>query len=530
MQSGDEEALKEIIRDALCGKSIATLKSRVASITSFGRWKKSMSLPYEVSIFPISEDMAYRYVCDLRKEGAPKSRATRFLEAVGFCKGMLGADVDEVLASSRVKGACINRLNTLEPRKKDPLTVEQISFLEYLACHRTDHLGIFCGYLCFLVYGRLRWTDGQFCREEPWLDEGPEFSYLEARLYHHKTAGRAKTSRRLLPVACPVPGVSRLEWAQAWLTHRREHGLVAGVGKPTMPAPHAIHGWSTLPLSSSDASNWLREILGGQGLVYESQAIGTHSAKATVLSWMCKAHSPGDLQRLAGYHVDPNSKSALEYSRDSQAPVVRFIEGMLLVIFSGLFKPDVTRSGRWQGCRSLEQALDMLARRRGDDAWDGDWEHVEQHTESQPVRIFRNAAMELGEDPERDGLASVAQSEESGGALNDVEQSESEPELFHVNSSASEGDCENDLEEDENNMEIAGDAIAGLVHAGGDLETRVFRHRISGIFHLMTSADGPDEDGDMSSTKCGKLISHNFEEVDSSVSFLPSKCKRCFTQ
>ena len=120
---------------------------------------------------------------------------------------MLGAEVSEVLASARVKGACISRLNDLETRKKDPLTVDQVAFLELLASTRHDQVGIFAGYMCFLIFGRLRWSDGQYCKEEPWIDEGHEFSYLEARLYHHKTAGRAKVGKRLLPVACPVPGV-----------------------------------------------------------------------------------------------------------------------------------------------------------------------------------------------------------------------------------------------------------------------------------------------------------------------------------
>ena len=194
-ECSDENALKEVIKDALCGKSISTLKTRIASITSFGRWKKSVSLPEEVSIFPISEELAYRYICELRKEGAPRSRATRFLEAVGFCKGMLGADVDAVLTSARVRGACINRVADLEPRKKDALTVDQVAHLELLASTRDDQVGIFAGYMCFLIFGRLRWSDGQYCKEEPWMDEGPEFSYLEARLYHHKTAGRAKSAR-----------------------------------------------------------------------------------------------------------------------------------------------------------------------------------------------------------------------------------------------------------------------------------------------------------------------------------------------
>ena len=100
----------------------------------------------------------------------------------------------------------INRVADLEPRKKDALTVEQVAFLELLASTRDDQVGIFAGYMCFLIFGRLRWSDGQYCKEEPHLDEGREFSYLEARLYHHKTAGRTKSSRRLLPVACPVPG------------------------------------------------------------------------------------------------------------------------------------------------------------------------------------------------------------------------------------------------------------------------------------------------------------------------------------
>jgi hypothetical protein len=517
-----EEALKDVIKDALCGKSISTLRSRVASITTFGRWKKSVSLPEEVSIFPITETMAYRYICELRKEGAPRSRATRFLESVGFCKGMLGAEVSEVLASARVKGACISRLNDLEPRKKDPLTVDQVAFLELLASTRHDHVGIFAGYMCFLIFGRLRWSDGQYCKEEPWIDEGHEFSYLEARLYHHKTAGRAKVGKRLLPVACPVPGVSRHDWAVSWLYHRELHGLCAGVGKPTMPAPVHGGGWSSLPLSSSDAAMWLREVLSGQGLLEQSQSIGTHSAKATALSWMCKAHAPGDIQRLAGYHVDPSSKSALEYSRDSQAPVLHFMEGMILAIFSELFLPDSTRAGRWVGCRSLEQALAILSKRKGQTPVGEEW---------QTVPIFGSERLDNfeGSGAEEDNASAPTQrpvdlEEQSDG-------SEDNEDGFELPSSASEAPSGDDQEEDERQLEVTGKAVSGLVASAGLQRNKVFRHKVSGIYHLMADVQtGPDEDGEMSSTKCGKLISQNFDEVDSHESFLPTKCKKCFTQ
>ena len=521
-ESSDENALKEVIKDALCGKSISTLKTRVASITSFGRWKKSVSLPDEVSIFPISEELAYRYICELRKEGAPRSRATRFLEAVGFCKGMIGADVDAVLASARVRGACINRIADLEPRKKDALTVDQVAHLELLASTRQDQVGIFAGYMCFLIFGRLRWSDGQYCKEEPWMDEGPEFSYLEARLYHHKTAGRTKSSRRLLPVACPVPGVSRHPWATGWLYHRELHGLSAGVGKPTMPAPVHGGGWSSLPLGPSEAAMWLREVLGEQRLVNPAQAIGTHSAKATVLSWMCKAHAPGDIQRLAGYHVDPGSKSALEYSRDSQAPVVHFIEGMLLAIFSEMFVPDSTRAGRWHGCRSLEQALDILAKPGREESADMGWQRLDEEDDAES-NLFGN----LGEVV----LADQSPAKLGPGDADVSDFSGDDGVQFDVQSSATEDNVDSDHEEDEHHLDVAGKAIAGLLERAGGPDTKVFRHRISGIYHLMEGDGGfPDGEGEMSSTKCGKLITHNFVEIGPAESFLPTKCKRCFTQ
>eukprot|EP00435_Cladocopium_sp_Y103_P072411 s444_g40.t1 len=523
----DEDALKSVIRDALCGKSISTLRSRVASITSFGRWKKSMFLPEEVSIFPVTEEMAYKYVCELRKEGAPKSRATRFLESLGFCKGMLGADVEDAITSARVRGACVNKLATLEPRKKDPFTVEQVKYLEFLAYSCSDHVGIFAGYLCFLIFGRLRWSDGQFCQEEPWLDEGEEFSYLEARLYHTKTSGRMKLSKRLLPVACAVPGVSRYPWASAWLQHRIQHRLSAGVGKPTMPAPTSDGEWSSLPLGPSEAAVWLREVLSGQGLVGESQALGTHSAKATVLSWMCKAHAPGDLQRLAGYHVDPGTKSSLEYSRDSQAPVLHFIEGLLLVIYSMLFQPDCTRAGRWHGCRSMEQALDIIAKRGNEPMFtaeqpeDLEWERLGDDCLEEPCFS----------DPYEQGLFIGGVSLKPMETEEQSDESEADPDGFEMPSSSSEGESCEDLEEDEDHLDRAGAAVADIVSRGAVGGPRVFKHRLSGIFHLMAGdSEFPDEEGEMSSTKCGKLISHNFFEVDSTIAFLPAKCKRCFTQ
>ena len=81
-----------------------------------------------------------------------------------------------------------------------------------------------------------------------------------------------------------------------------------------------------LPLSSSEASIWLREILNPWSSGDLSD-LATHSAKTTLSSWMSKAKVCLSIRRLAGYHIKPGDKSALEYSRHAAAPILREIEG-----------------------------------------------------------------------------------------------------------------------------------------------------------------------------------------------------------
>ena len=53
---------------------------------------------------------------------ASPSKGKRFLEAVGFAKALVGAKVDEVLSSARVKGAATGAVS-LPPKKKQPFSV-----------------------------------------------------------------------------------------------------------------------------------------------------------------------------------------------------------------------------------------------------------------------------------------------------------------------------------------------------------------------------------------------------------------------
>lgn len=226
---------------------------------AFGRWKRCISGMDSCGVFPISEELAYRYLCDLRRNNAAASKRKRFLEAVGFAKGLLGADVDDILKSARVSRVAHGGF--VEKRgKKQPFTTDHLITLENMATFSSGPASIFAGYICFFVHCRLRWSDGQHCVNEPHLDITDGRGFVEASLYHHKTAMKRRAHVvRLLPVAGVLPGPSGQMWAVRWILKRRQEGLRASLLEPTMPCPIITGGWNKLPLSSSEASVWLRE-------------------------------------------------------------------------------------------------------------------------------------------------------------------------------------------------------------------------------------------------------------------------------
>ena len=86
------------------------------------------------------------------------------------------------------------------------------------------------------------------------------------------------------------------------------------------------------------------------------------TALRPLLSFMAKAAAPENLRSLAGYHMRSSNSSTLEYSRDSMAPSLHFLEGTFIAIKGGIFAPDATRAGRWtRGIRSIQEALRFLS-------------------------------------------------------------------------------------------------------------------------------------------------------------------------
>ncbi|CAL1136231.1 unnamed protein product [Cladocopium goreaui] len=252
-----DESGENVLEDIFARKKNGTLQVRLSAMMLYVRWCKARDL----AAFPLREQQVYQYVDDLRKNRAPATRAGSFRSALAFCKGTLQLKgVDEVLDSGRIAGSAHRSYVTKRVlRQRDALTVHQIQTLEALVENPLAPLQdrLFAGHCLLCVYGRLRFGDSQGIEEEPKLDG----DYIEGGTTIHKTDSLVGRARRILPVVAPSRGVSGVAWAEEFLRLRAQAGLRALPGRPFMPAPITGGGWSQSRLSTSEASNWLCELL-----------------------------------------------------------------------------------------------------------------------------------------------------------------------------------------------------------------------------------------------------------------------------
>ncbi len=148
-------------------------------------------------------------------------------------------------------------------------------------------------------------------------------------------------------------GLTGEPWAEEWLRLRAELGLNAGVDGALMLKPLASGGFSKRRITTTEGVMWMRELLMDGGITaQEASAYGTHSCKATLLSWAAKSGMPKPDRRLLGGHAAPKDRSVLEYSRDALGEPLRKLSILLDKVALGDFLPDASRSGRWPGFRA----------------------------------------------------------------------------------------------------------------------------------------------------------------------------------
>eukprot|EP00435_Cladocopium_sp_Y103_P044661 s357_g12.t1 len=254
------------------------------------RSAEKLCLHFGIGEFPPSEEKLYEFFAFERGRGAPASRLKGFMECLMFCRHILSMpELEPIVTSRRCMGATMSDI---------PSTIKQASALkvdELRILHGTLLGGeawdkVFSGAILFATYARARWSDLMHCDQVlPDVDDEGVVQYVEGR----------------------TPSVR--------------------------------------PLSSTEASAWLRKLLTGTKVVDADRKISIHSCKVTCLSF-CAKYGVDSMSRLQlGYHSGGGTglKMAHTYSRDAAAePVAKLLKVLEDFRSSGFF-PDCTRSGRF---------------------------------------------------------------------------------------------------------------------------------------------------------------------------------------
>ena len=335
------------LEDTLRSKSTGTLQKRLTSLLQYESWKGVADPKRQ----PLEEASCYRYVCALVDEGAAATRGQSFVDAVRFVFGLSGLQERiQVVISGRCEGASqqlLSRKRSLT--KRSPLTASQVAEMElYVTGDGDERQRVVARSFLYMVHARLRLSEVVRLQEEPELDVVDGVGFIEAQTVSDVIkSGQTKRRRGFkVPLVGIATGLLGLPWAQAWLDLRKKHGLRADLQGTLFPRLTRA-GWATGSPSCAEANAWLGAFMSNCGPAKnELQLVGTHSCKATLLSWCWKFGVKGELRRLLGGHSKPKERTMLEYSRDALAGPLDALANVLSEVREGTFDPDATRSGK----------------------------------------------------------------------------------------------------------------------------------------------------------------------------------------
>ena len=492
----------ELLRDVFASRSTRTLSTRACAILLYLKWV-AKNAPTGSRPFPYQEALVYRYLRWMASSGAAPTRGSSFLKAVNFTVHVLGFHIqDGMMQSARIIGCAHRLFLTKRPLcQKDALTVAMVSVLELASCVcRLARARALAGYCCFLLYGRLRVSDGGRIKDV--VDttaigpDGLERGFLEARALATKTGTTKEKKTTFLPVVLSVESLTGTSWWRNFLAARSELGMppitsaLAEDGEFVPLLSSADDPSHRSPVGSDEVSGFLALLMNCAGFPKDAyRNTASHSLKATLLSWCAKAGSSLTDRQLLGYHVVSGQYSALNYGRDNLSGPMECLGRVFSSVSSGHLRPDKPRGDRWaepmdrkSAAQQLEELFDvpkLRARLSGDLKVDDlffDW--------TIPV-----------ENP--GGLADV----ESGEPLNVTDA------VFEEHGSDAEAPAEKHEAEVESDDEEGQDALAVAVLGKGPVvvpELPAVRHINRKTVHYVSVTD-------VHRTGCGALITDAYE-------------------
>lgn len=337
----DPERLQKSFSDTFAIKSTATLAKRASSFWRFAEFCLAFDFG---SPFRAGETVLYAYVQDLQANAAPTS-AKAFLESWNFFAALLGFAnlAGQSPLSGRVRGAAAALAATKKRLvQASPLSVSMLRALERIVVKPPyPHWQVIAGHILFCIGSCARFSDTMHLQSLE-LTSASGVHLLEAASSSYKTAqGERKTL--LLPLLSLGCFVYTSGWAPLWMQAREDQGL--GLS-PSLPAfSEASQTWLTRRMSTGELSLYLREFLVASHIEIPADSrISSHSMKATFLSWLAKFGGVSlEDRRIAGHHLDPDSRSPLTYSRDELCRLMKIFEDILKAIRAGSFRPDDSR-------------------------------------------------------------------------------------------------------------------------------------------------------------------------------------------
>ncbi|CAE7763142.1 unnamed protein product [Symbiodinium sp. CCMP2592] len=347
-ENGRDSDLKSSLQDVFSQKASVTISGRAGPLARYIKHCRSC----QVIPFPVTEAGIYAFLQDYASHEAP-TFARSFLSSLAFAKFTVSLKVSDEVFSPRVRGLSSKLyLEKRKTRQKPSLKVDHVRKLEAIASgsivlEPSDRVA--AGFFVWTLYARARYSDAQAAGAMTCdLSDTPDgtVGYLESAVERSKTSFSLERKVRYLHMFAPIQGIGEAPWGVKWFEFYKEHGPPLGSGKPLLPSPLSGGGWQTSPLAVASATKWMKSLLIRAGCDRSSvEPLGTHSLKATTLSWSAKFGLPREVRAALGYHARGRDGTELIYGRDNMSAPVRQLQRVLLEVSRERFMPDATRSG-----------------------------------------------------------------------------------------------------------------------------------------------------------------------------------------
>ena len=338
---GDQAEDLETVRLSLAIKRTNTLTTRLSAITQYINWCCGAG----VSGWPPTEEAVYGYMRAMARAQKAKTRCKQLLEALHFWHGVFRGSTGEpsLLKSGRIGGLSAEQMQALGVRKQAvELDASTIETLENWVCYSALAMAelVVAGGLLLMVSLRARFDD---------LQDWVAIEIIEGNIYVQvlktKTSGKLGSRLKLFLIG-PLFMLTGLDWFEAYSSMR----IRMGIPMPEWPLFPALVGgqWLKTQACVGDINIAIRLLLKRAEFPRFAEA-GTHSAKATLLSWAAKAGLAFEVRAALGYHAGRvASNSVIAYSRDALEHPLGLLRAMLATIVEGSFNPDRLSRARRQ--------------------------------------------------------------------------------------------------------------------------------------------------------------------------------------